>query len=589
MGCCSSNLRTFEHSEITYEERIIQFFEQSLIFSQRKLDDLLSMIEEIDFCLDTKHLSQLFIVMKISETSATANFLQNLARNNQLSISILQNLSILLTTVHRIPKISLFFSEDKEQCIRNIKEILTIAIDLIPTNTENHENAILAYVNDLKTAADEYIKEINSYSIEKIREMVEGMQINSKDIRSKMYQDIKMKKHDGNFEEKLYINRERKVIIQDKESLQTDKNEIGCLIQTEKIQKNNNKKIEELLTVDSKKDNKAEIKHDEIHESNEIKNEIQEIEENKIHEDEENANKIPDRIELIKHISILDKHQELSFEKNQELSFDLNSSENNLLNGSLTHDFAQFGESSFLDSLDDKEKSVENSIEIKDKSSLKESFNQESKESQILSPRAFKDKEGSKIGFKKDLIKLNLSSEDKESSNIVPKQGDISSKIPAEKKESKITMKKESLISPRSANIDTKSPSKKEAFGFSKRKTEQNDFKITKADDLPNDNDLMPVSYEKKHDINELSNEESRLLLRSTSLKSTFQSEENKNLKRESFINYQNAKEKSKISMKKTDINKVNDEVKDQNIKNPIQHANSMKKESKISMNKPKN
>lgn len=220
MGCCSSNVRKIKNSEVVYEERTIQQFEQSLTFSQRKVEDLLKDIMAISCSIDHANIVNICETLKIAQNSQTWTFLEKIAKQRQISFQTLRNLSILLSKANNSEKFSLIVSADKHQCLNNISDIINTAIDLIPNNLPAQEPAILAYSNSLKIAAKRYLEELSHFSLAVISERLRIMEIDSGEIRMNLYAEIKMEMNERNREDKEYNDEDVGVVKANPESFE---------------------------------------------------------------------------------------------------------------------------------------------------------------------------------------------------------------------------------------------------------------------------------------------------------------------------------------------------------------------------------
>lgn len=191
MGCCGSNTSKLSYPEILPEERTIEAQEKLLVFSQRKLVDLLYLIEKIDYKLDIYHFSHLCYHFKVQPSSPTEYFLSNLIKKGLLDSHLLRNISILLSEADSNTKVSLIFSHDKKIFINNIKNLLMTAIEVIPNNIENVESCVIKYSQNLRMVAEKYINELHRINIVDIMAQVENNNISSKDLRIKMHYDMK--------------------------------------------------------------------------------------------------------------------------------------------------------------------------------------------------------------------------------------------------------------------------------------------------------------------------------------------------------------------------------------------------------------
>lgn len=203
MGCCNSNLHKSNHIEILVEERLIEAAEKQLFFTNKKVEDLLSSIEAIDFSLDHSNFPTLCNHFHIQSSSPSGVFLHNLIQQKLLTVRVLRHLSIILSGLKSFDKFSLIFSLDKKVFLNTIQEILRLSIEVIPNNLENLEKSALAYVESLKPVAEEYIKELRRLSIEEIKDKIHELDINSKDLRIKMYFDLQNLKRTELLDSKL--------------------------------------------------------------------------------------------------------------------------------------------------------------------------------------------------------------------------------------------------------------------------------------------------------------------------------------------------------------------------------------------------
>jgi hypothetical protein len=96
-----------------------------------------------------------------------------------------------LCEVSSIPKIELFESTDKKVFIGNIEKLLNTSIDVIPKHLPGIDGAALGYTESLKTVAKNYVQELRKLSIREIKEKIKQIQITSKEIRVKMFYDLK--------------------------------------------------------------------------------------------------------------------------------------------------------------------------------------------------------------------------------------------------------------------------------------------------------------------------------------------------------------------------------------------------------------
>lgn len=221
MGCCNSNLRKTNHIDIPVEERMIEASERSLLFNNKKVEDLLGLIESISFNLDFANFQSLCSHFGVQPLSSSGVFFRNLIQNKLLSTRMLRHLAIILSGLKSIDKVPLIFSLDKKIFLNSIQDLLFLAIEVVPNNLEGLEKSALLYAGSLKPVVEEYLKELRRLSIEDIKEKVEELEISSKDLRIKMYFDLQNLRAssslDAKFEGFQKINEESEVKVEKKE------------------------------------------------------------------------------------------------------------------------------------------------------------------------------------------------------------------------------------------------------------------------------------------------------------------------------------------------------------------------------------
>lgn len=187
MGCCTSNIRNLGNSELPVEEREIQMAEKKLIFSHKKLDELMMQTHKIDFPFDISHLSNLCDLYKVLPNSPTGKFFENLLRNKSLDNVQLRYLFILLCEISDVPKKTYVVSDDKRSCLAAVQELLSTALEIIPYNLEGLGPGVLKYVGSLKTVANVYMAELSKLSLNEVKKKICESEISSKELRLKMF------------------------------------------------------------------------------------------------------------------------------------------------------------------------------------------------------------------------------------------------------------------------------------------------------------------------------------------------------------------------------------------------------------------
>lgn len=202
MGCCNSNIRKQNYSEILVEERVIQGGERQLFFSSRPFTEILKLIESLHQ-ISSDDISSICETFGVALSSPSGSFLQNLSSKGQLSAGMLRSLAILLCPNDSKNKTSQVMSYSKDNLIDSIKDLIAISIDIIPENLENLEKSALLYANSLKSISHEYVRELDSLSFSQIQEILKDFVISSKDIRIKMFNEMKNSNLSDSFADKL--------------------------------------------------------------------------------------------------------------------------------------------------------------------------------------------------------------------------------------------------------------------------------------------------------------------------------------------------------------------------------------------------
>ena len=202
MGCCNSNIRKQNHSDILIEERLIQGAERQLFFSSRQFTDILKLIETMHQ-ISENDISSICDTFGVSLSSPSGSFLQSLSSKGHLSLGMLRSLAILLCPNDSKNKTNQVMSYSKNNLIDSIKDLITISIDIIPSNLENLEKFALIYTKNLKLISHEYVKELDSLTLEQIQELLKDFVISSNDIRIKMFSQIKNSNLIDGFADKL--------------------------------------------------------------------------------------------------------------------------------------------------------------------------------------------------------------------------------------------------------------------------------------------------------------------------------------------------------------------------------------------------
>ena len=342
MGCNNSNLRRPSTTNITAEERILQSHERNLCFSNRKLEDLLSLIESISFPLDQSNFSALCEVFKIPPSSPSSHFFHNLLEKKQLTSRVLRHLTILLSESRKIDKMSLISSLDKKSFLSIISDLLHLSIEVIPQNIENIDRSVLIYTQSLKPIADDYMNELKKLSVEEIQLRIQQLLIFSRELRYKMYVDLLHSKMTEGFDSKLdtfHAHSDEKFQVGaevndfhekiEEEVKVVEKNhEIETEIKDERV-------LEDLLTADSNKLHEKEVKNEDKNDDDNDSSEsisseaVQEVVEEKSESENTEFIKVTDEIDN-KEVEVEDKIPDLSEEGNlvdESLLLPLNDSE----------------------------------------------------------------------------------------------------------------------------------------------------------------------------------------------------------------------------------------------------------------------
>ncbi|OMJ73486.1 hypothetical protein SteCoe_27819 [Stentor coeruleus] len=214
MGCCTSNIRNLGNSELPVEEREIQLAEKKLMFSHKKLDELMMQTHKIDFNFDILHLSNLCDLYKVLPNSPTGKFFENLLRKKCLDNVQLRYLFILLCEITDVPKKTYVLSDDKRSCLAAVQELLNTALEVIPNNLEGLGPGVFKYITSLKAVADAYITELSKLSLNEIKRKICESEISAKELRIKMFFGLKnldYKSENINFEETGYKKIDRNV------------------------------------------------------------------------------------------------------------------------------------------------------------------------------------------------------------------------------------------------------------------------------------------------------------------------------------------------------------------------------------------
>jgi hypothetical protein len=202
MGCCNSNIRKQNYSEVLVEERVIQTGERQLFFSSRQFSEVLKVIETLPH-VNLENFVMLCESFSVQVTSPSGAFLLGLTEKGMISSGMLKNLAVLLCPNDPKGKISQVMSHSKDNLIESIKDLIHISIDVIPNNLENLEKSALLYSNSLKSVSKEYVKELETLTLSQIQELLKDFAISSKDIRIKMYNEMKNSNFNDGLGDKL--------------------------------------------------------------------------------------------------------------------------------------------------------------------------------------------------------------------------------------------------------------------------------------------------------------------------------------------------------------------------------------------------
>ena len=202
MGCCNSNIRKQNYSDILVEERVIQGGERQLFFSSSQFTEILKLTETLHHT-PSDDISLICDTFGVSQSSPSGAFLQNLSSKGQLSVRMLRSLAVLLCPNDSKNKTTQVMSYSKDNLIDSIKDLIAISIDIIPNNLENLEKSALLYANSLKVISHEYVRELDSMTFTQIQEILKDFVISSKDIRIKMFNEMKNSNLGDSFADKL--------------------------------------------------------------------------------------------------------------------------------------------------------------------------------------------------------------------------------------------------------------------------------------------------------------------------------------------------------------------------------------------------
>ncbi|OMJ68666.1 hypothetical protein SteCoe_33824 [Stentor coeruleus] len=191
MGCCSSNIQKPLQLDLPVEEREIQLAEKKLSFSHRKLEELLGLIQNIDFPLDVEHFANFCELYNIPQHSSTGRFFYNLLQNKALDRYQLRPIFLLLCERSSLPKINHILCEDKKSYLSTIQILINTSIEIIPNNLENIETGVLKYTKQLKIKSEIYMDEMSKLPLEEIQRKISEIEILSRELRVKMLLNIR--------------------------------------------------------------------------------------------------------------------------------------------------------------------------------------------------------------------------------------------------------------------------------------------------------------------------------------------------------------------------------------------------------------
>lgn len=194
MGCCISECRKTLFSGGTSEEILIQNAEKKLVFSKKKICELMICFEKVKFPLEYRFLRDLAKSLQIPMQGATGRFLARLASKGEITAKSLRFIAILLCKSSNIPIDFLIFHNDRKKYLRNIELLLKTAAFTLPLALEIYDISVAKYAEKLVWASDQLLSELSVMSVRQISASLDFLLFSSSEIRMSLYKKYKAKK-----------------------------------------------------------------------------------------------------------------------------------------------------------------------------------------------------------------------------------------------------------------------------------------------------------------------------------------------------------------------------------------------------------